>query len=264
MDAGRYLDRIGLDPETVSPNRESLRRLQRAHIETVPFENLAIVGDPFAGGRGEGVTLDLDALYDKLVARERGGYCFELNGLFHGLLRAVGFDADRVATCVLDEDGSVGTPANHHTNLVDLDRRYVVDVGLAVPPLRRPLPLDGDPRTGGAGLTWRVVDSDRPDADYLTQFRRPGEDEWTDRYVLDERPRDLSYFRASCDYLSTAPESTFTGDPVVTIGTDDGYKKLDRETLTVTSGAETTERAVAEDGWHDVLETEFGLRVAGN
>jgi N-hydroxyarylamine O-acetyltransferase len=262
MDAARYLRRVGVDPEGVTTDLESLHRLQRAHVEAVPFENLSIVGDPFAEGRGEGVTLDPDALYEKVVGRERGGYCFELNGLFHGLLCAVGFEADRVAACVLNEDGSVGTPANHHTNIVDLDRRYVVDVGLAVPPLRRPLPLAGGVRTDRAGVDWRVVDSDRPDAGYLTQFRKPG-GEWTDRYVLQERPRELSYFRASCDYLSRAPESPFTGDPVVTVGTGEGYKKLDHETLTVYREGTETERAVPEAEWHDTLAAEFGLRVNG-
>ncbi|MEF8908108.1 MAG: arylamine N-acetyltransferase [Haloarculaceae archaeon] len=262
MDAGDYLDRIGVDSEGVAVDRESLQRIQRAHVEAVPFENLAIVGDPFAEGDGEGVTLDPDALYEKVVTRERGGYCFELNGLFNGLLRAVGFDADRVAACVLEEDGSVRTPANHHTNIVDLDRRYLVDVGLAVPPLRRPLPLDGAVRTDRAGVDWRVVDSDRPDADRMTQFRKPG-GEWTDRYVFQERPRDLSYFQASCDHLSTAPESPFTGDPVVTVGTADGYKKLDRETLTVYRGGTETEQEVLKAEWYETLAAEFGLRVGG-
>jgi len=262
MDATRYLRRVGVDPEEVTADFESLHRLQRAHVEAVPFENLSIVGDPFAEGRGEGVTLDPDALYEKVVDRRRGGYCFELNGLFHGLLRAVGFDADRVAACVLDEDGSVGTPANHHTNIVHLDRRYLVDVGLAVPPLRRPLPLAGGVRTDRAGVDWRVVDSDRPDADRLVQFRKPG-GEWVDRYVFRERPRELAYFQASCDHLSTAPESPFTGDPVVTIGTEDGYKKLGRETLTVSRDGTETERAVPEVEWHDTLAAEFGLRVGG-
>lgn len=262
MDAARYLRRVGVDPDGVTTDLESLERLQRAHAEAVPFENLAIVGDPFAEGRGEEVTLDPEALYEKVVTRERGGYCFELNGLFHGLLRAVGFEADRVAARVLEEDGSVRTPANHHTNVVHLDRRYLVDVGLAVPPLRRPLPLDGAVRTDRAGIDWRVVDSDRPDADRLTQFRKPG-GEWTDRYVFREQPRELSYFQASCDHLSTAPESAFTGDPVVTIGTAEGYKKLGRETLTVSRDGTETERAIPEAEWHDTLAAEFGLRVDG-
>jgi N-hydroxyarylamine O-acetyltransferase len=260
MDATRYLQRVGVDPEGVTTDRGSLHPLQRAHVEAVPFENLSIVGDPFTTGHGEGVTLDPDALYEKVVGRERGGYCFELNGLFHGLLRELGFDAGRVAACVLETDGSVGTPANHHTNLVHLDRRYVVDVGLAVPPLRRPLPLDGSVRTDRAGVDWRVVDSDRPDADYLTRFRKPG-GEWTDLYVLQKRPRELSYFRASCDYLSTAPESPFTGDPVGTVGTEGGYKRLGREKLMVYRDGTETERKVPRGEWGGVLAAEFGLEA---
>jgi N-hydroxyarylamine O-acetyltransferase len=162
---------------------------------------------------------------------------------------------------VLDEDGTVDTPANHHTNVVSLDRRYLVDVGLAIPALRRPLPLDGGSRTDGAGITWRLVESDRPDADFLGQYRTPG-DGWTDRFVFRDRPRELSYFAASCEYLANAPESAFTGEPLVTIATDDGHYKLTRETLVFAREDERqTERPVADDEYHDTLESVFGLSV---
>ncbi|WP_340100190.1 arylamine N-acetyltransferase family protein [Salinibaculum salinum] len=260
MDVDRYLSRIGLNPDALSEHSvEGLARIQRAHVRSVPFENLSITGDPFTGDPGEGVTLSLQTLYQKIVEDERGGYCFELNGLFGWLLAEGGFEADRIAARVLGEDGDARPPANHHAHVVTLDRRYLVDAGLGVPTMRQPLPLDGSPRTDEAGVTWRVVESDRPDADYLTQFRMPGDDDWTDRYVFRERPRELAFFEATCEYLASAPESPFTGAPVVSIATADGHKKLSRETLTVSDG-ETTERPVAAHEWHDVLETEFGLR----
>jgi N-hydroxyarylamine O-acetyltransferase len=293
MDADRYLDRIGLDPDAVAgANRETLRSLQRAHVTAVPFETLSITGDPHGPRNGEGVSLDPANTYEKVVERRRGGFCYELNGLFGQLLRELGYDPDRVAARVVN-DGAARPPANHLSHVVEFDRRYVVDVGIGVPTMRRPTPLDGEVREDAAGVEWRVVESDRPDAAYVSQYRTPGGDAgdgqsddagdgedadeqnsssprsttshedadgWSDRYVFSDVPRDRSYFAATCDFLSTAPESPFTGDPVVTLATEHGHKRLTTETLTVTENGEKRERSVAPEKWHDVLETEFGLR----
>jgi N-hydroxyarylamine O-acetyltransferase len=267
-----YLDRIGLDPDaTRDPDFESLARLQRAHVTSVPFETLSITGDPFGTEvverddevgepDAEGVVLTLPHLYEKIVERERGGFCFELNGLFGWFLEDLGFEADRIAAGMLGDDGDPRPPANHHTHLVSLDRTYVVDVGTGTPPIRRPIPLDGSEVTDAAEVEWRVVESDRPDAEYLTQYREPTDEEWTDRYVFDATPRKLSYFEATCDYLATAPESTFTGDPVVSMATEGGHKKLSRGTLTRSERGDETELEVDDEEWHDVLESKFGLR----
>lgn len=255
-----YLERIGVAPETVeAADLATLERLQRAHVTSVPFETLAIVGDPYGDRSGPGVELSLPATYEKLVDRGRGGYCFELNGLFHWLLAEVGYEVDRVAARVTS-DGDAGPPANHHTNVVQLDRRYVVDVGMGTPVMRRPVPLNGEVRTDEAGVEWRIVESDRPDETYRSEFREPGDDEWSRRYVFSDVPRDLGYFEATNDYLQSAPESPFTGDPVVSIATEDGHLKLSGETLTETVGAEEYERTVSADEWYATLERAFGLQ----
>ncbi|NHN47946.1 arylamine N-acetyltransferase [Halostella sp. JP-L12] len=277
MDPDRYLDRIGLDAAAVdAADRETLERLQRAHVTSVPFETLSITGDPFGPRDGEDVSLDPARLYEKIVERRRGGFCYELNGLFGRLLRHLGFDPDRVAARVVN-DGTARPPANHLTHVVEFDRRYVVDVGMGTPTMRRATPLDGTVRKDAAGVEWRVVESDRPDAAYVSQYRTPGEDGeadgddesdqsdgadgWSDRYVFSDVPRDRSYFAATCDFLATAPESPFTGDPVVTIATERGHKRLSTETLTVYADGGKRERSVDPEEWHDVLETEFGLRT---
>nr|WP_255453960.1 arylamine N-acetyltransferase [Natronomonas sp. CBA1123] len=149
-------------------------------------------------------------------------------------------------------------PANHHALLVDFDRPHVVDVGLGLPKLREPLPVGGRVGPDGAGIEWRTVESDRPDADYVVQTRS-GE-EWDDRYIFTTDPRQLSYFAATCDHLATAPESTFTGDPTVNVGTERGYKRLTPETFTEVTDGEKRERAVAPDEYHETLEAEFGLQ----
>lgn len=264
-DPERYLARIGLEPADVAvADRETLERLQRAHVTTVPFENLSIVGDPHGDREGEGVTLELPHLYEKVVERGRGGYCFELNGLFGWLLGELGFEVDRIAARVVGSDGDATPPANHHSLLVRLDEPYVVDVGLGGSRLRRPLPLDGGVREDEAGVTWRVVESDRPDQEYAVEERGPGEDEWVVRYVFDTEPRMLSYFAATCDYLQTSPDSPFTGDPIVSVATARGRKKLSRDSLMRIEHGEERAVAVAPDEWHDVLEREFGFSHRGS
>lgn len=262
----RYLTRIGIDSNLVTrSDRDTLARLQRAHVTSVPFENLAIVGDPTDEESGDGVVLSIPQLHEKIVERERGGYCFELNGLFHSLLVALGYAVDRIPARIVSDDGA-GPPANHHTNILTLDQRYVVDVGMGTPTMRRPTPLNGDPVTDEIGVTWRVVSSDRPDETFRLEYRVPSEQNWSPQYVFSDYSCDLGYFRATNDYLQTAPESTFTGDPVVTIATETGHRRLSRDRLTESILTDTppTERSrtIPSRKWHETIKTDFGLHYS--
>lgn len=260
MDPSSYFDRLGRSHSYVAnPDYDVLARLQRAHVTAVPFETLAITGDPHSHREGAGVTLDVDATYEKVVEDERGGFCYELNGLFGTLLAELGYDVRRCAAMVVDDDGNPSPPANHLVHVVSLeDGRYVVDVGMGVPTMREPLPLDGSEVEDEAGVAWRAAESDRPEVDYAVEHREPG-GEWAVRYIFADEPRDRSYFQATCDYLTSAPESPFTGDPVVSRATADGHLKLEPETLTRSVGVETTEIEVAPEEWYDRIDREFGL-----
>lgn len=256
MTVDAYLDRIGLSPSAVdSTTRSTLARLQHAHVTTVPFENLSIVDDRY--GQGRGVSLSRSSFYEKIVERRRGGYCFELNGLFHDLLAALGYTVERVAARVAS---ALRTPANHHVNLVSLDQPYVVDVGTGPPMLRMPLPLDGTPHTDAAGVTWRIVDSDRPDAAYRAEVQPPGAPDWTPRYVFTPTPRPLRYFAPANDYLQSAPESPFTDTALVARSTDTGYGKLSGTTFVKTDGTTTTEHTVTAASRARLLRVFFGVR----
>jgi len=258
-----YLRRIGVDPASVgTPDLETLGRLQRAHVLAVPFENLSIVGDPAGEHEETGVVLSVPAIYEKLVERERGGYCFELNGLVHWLLAELGYDVDRIAARVTN-DGEARPPANHHTNVVDLDRRYVVDVGTGAPMIRRPLPLDGTPRTDDVGISWRVAESDRPDATFCTQFRFDDAGEWSTRYVFSDVPRQLQYFAATNEFLQCAPESPFTSGPFAVLATSEGHRELSATTYSERTATGELEYGVDENEWLAVLEREFGITPDG-
>ena len=120
MDVELYLQRINYRGSLV-PNLDTLRSLHRAHMFSVPFENLDI-------HLGRTIVLDEELFYEKIVGRKRGGFCYELNGLFAALLRDIGYDVTTLSARVADGD-SLGPDFDHMCLLVQFEARWLVDVG---------------------------------------------------------------------------------------------------------------------------------------
>src|SRR6476659_8547107 len=97
LDVSAYLDRIRYSGP-VEATAENLRALHRAHLLTVPFENLDI-------SVGRKTVVDEEAILKKIVERRRGGFCYELNGAFAALLRALGFQVTLLSARVARSDG---------------------------------------------------------------------------------------------------------------------------------------------------------------
>jgi N-hydroxyarylamine O-acetyltransferase len=120
MNVEDYLQRLGYNGDRI-PNAETLRNLHHAHLLAVPFENLDIhLGRP--------IVLDEKSLYEKIVRRRRGGFCYEANGLFAALLRELGFNVALLSARVMD-GGKLGPEFDHLTLLVQLEERWLADVG---------------------------------------------------------------------------------------------------------------------------------------
>ena len=113
MEVKAYLERIGYRGP-LAPTADTLRRLHVAHLLTVPFENLSIHA-------GERIVLDDVSLFDKLVTRRRGGFCYELNGLFAALLRELGFQVEMLSARVANREGVFGPEFDHMALLVKLE-----------------------------------------------------------------------------------------------------------------------------------------------
>lgn len=127
-----YLDRIGWGG-SVRPDLDTLIGLHRAHLLTIPYENLDI-------HRGKRLTLDVDDHYRKIVIERRGGWCYEMNGLLAWALRQIGFEVTLLASTVQGAPGRRAVEGNHLILLVELDRPYLADVGFGNGFLE-PLPL---------------------------------------------------------------------------------------------------------------------------
>ena len=93
-DGQAYAQRIGL-PWPLTPDLDTLDRIILAHQCTVPFENLQCYDE------GQMPSLEIEALFEKVVVQHRGGFCFELNALLLSFLKALGYDAWGVSCCII-------------------------------------------------------------------------------------------------------------------------------------------------------------------
>lgn len=140
-DIDAYLARIGITGKR-SPNAAFLDELIYAHQCAVPFENLDVYEKHLVP------SLGIEDLYDKVVVRKRGGYCFELNALFGALLRGLGFSVQPCMARVTFRPNPYPL-ISHRANLVTVgSTRYLADVGFGGPmPTFAPLVEHGASRT---------------------------------------------------------------------------------------------------------------------
>jgi N-hydroxyarylamine O-acetyltransferase len=266
----RYLARIGYKGP-VAPTLEVLAALQAAHIAAIPFEAIDAL-------TGVGIDIGAEAVAAKLIDRRRGGYCFEQNGLFLRVLKAIGFEAEAMLGRVrwmLPGDGPA-TPRTHQVVLVTLDGRpWLADVGFgaAVPP--QPLAMDSEAQQPTRHESYRV--------------RRGGfgwdveaqiGDECKPLYRLDDAAAPPIDCVVGNWYTSTHPESHFTRQLVaarttaearyglrdnrLTVRLADG--RIDRRYLT----ADEIERTLAEifllpvqRSWRPAIERAATAEIAG-
>ena len=248
MDVDRYLRRIGYrGPRTAT--LETLKALHRAHLLAVPFENLDI-------HFGTRIVLDQEKLADKILSRGRGGFCYELNGLFAELLRTLGFRVDLLSARVADANGVLGPDFDHLALLVHLDSPWLADVGFG-DSFRFPMRLEhGFELTDESG-TYRLAH----DGEWSVQ-KKDGE-RWKDEYRFALTPRALADFEPMCEYHQTSPESPFTRKRVCTLATADGRVTISDLRLIVTRGGERSERSLKDEReWTSAIQKQFGFSPA--
>lgn len=230
MEIDPYLERIGYDGP-VEPSESVLFGVHRAHIDRVAYENLAIhLGH-------ENTLVEADFL-DKIVTRRRGGWCYEMNGTLQWALRKLGFQVTRASGAVAREIIGDDARDNHLIGFVDLDRRYVVDVGLGDGP-SDPFPLEE--------RTW----SEGP-----LEFRleRLDEDQWrfhnhqhgmAPSFDFTEEPRELPSFQHMCTMLQTVEWSPFVTYAMVIRRTPDGFRAVRDTTLLEANASGKQEREIS-------------------
>jgi len=241
-----YLQRIKFVGE-VRSTESTLRALHRAHLFTVPFENLDI-------GLGREIVCDETRILHKIVNEHRGGFCYELNGAFAALLRALGFRVTLLSARVAREDGSYGPEFDHLTLRVDLKEPWLADVGFGECFLE-PLRLESRTEQAQSGRIYRLTSMD---SGFGMEVMADGK--WKREYAFTLQPRELSEFAGMCHYHQTSPESHFTRQRICSMATPEGRVTLSDEKLIETRGASREERLLSGDKeWRARLRERFGV-----
>jgi N-hydroxyarylamine O-acetyltransferase len=245
-----------------------LQALHRAHLLAVPFENLDIhLGRP--------IRLEQGALFDKIVTRRRGGFCYELNGLFALLLRGLGFDVTLLAAGVARADGGFGPEFDHLTLLVKppsaepMTRNllspishlpsptWLADVGFG-DSFRAPLRFVEGVEQERHGRAYRL---DRDGEHYTLQQRDAAA--WAPQYRFTLQSHAWEEYAGMCRYHQTSPESSFTRKRVCTLATPDGRVTLSEHTLIVTMHGQRTEQLLPDElAFYAALREHFGVDLA--
>jgi N-hydroxyarylamine O-acetyltransferase len=243
-----YLERIGYAGATTATS-DSLRGLQLAHVLSVPFENLDI-------HLGRRIVLEPARLFDKIVAHRRGGFCYELNGLFAELLMALGFEVARLDARVWN-GSDYGIDFDHMTLLVSLSEPWLADVGFGEA-FREPLPLTAGIEQVQPFGAYRLTQ----EGDLWRYEERDAAGEWITQYRFGLTSYQLEDFNGGCDYNQTSPESSFTQKRMCTLATPQGRVTLRDTRLIVTADGKKVDTPIAgEAEFRAALLTYFGIEL---
>jgi len=269
LDPQGYLERIRFPArghDALEPSLSLLRDLHEAHMLAIPFENLSI-------HYGQPIVLRDDALFDKIVTRRRGGFCYELNGLFAWLLRHLEYEVALLSAEVAGSGGSFSAPFDHlalRVHQVD-GADWLCDVGFG-DSYRRPLRFEPhSEQDGGDGHTYRMYESDmRADGEHgqparrywLVEQRTDMRSAWEPVYRFTLQPHALSDFAARCHYHQTSPESHFTRKRICSLALPDGRISLsDLRLITTRDGIRQERELASEEEYRAVLAERFGVAL---
>lgn len=254
---GHYLARIGLS-EVPPASPDGLARLQLAQRMAIPFENLDIQ-------LGRGIAIDSDSVFEKLVTRRRGGYCFEQNRLFHDMLAQLGIACRPLLARVrLGPPGQV-PPRTHMLLLVDLGgESWAADVGFGgtyAPPL---VLEDGAEAASPDGVQHRLRrQAGGLDGEWLLERAAPGAGEWQQQYSFDLAEVAQEDMEQANHWTATRPNTRFTSLHIASITLDGGFAALTDLQLSVTRGGVTDTRELPDpESWRRALAEHFTIELS--
>ena len=243
-DPGAYLKRIGIEESTLSPDRANLDRIIYAHLTHVPFENLDEYYDKSCP------ELETEKLFDKIVIRNRGGYCFELNAALYSLLCALGYEAYPVA-CRIQWGMDHLRPLSHRATIVVIDGvKHYCDVGFGGPSAKCSVPFN-ETVDGGFYI-------DQSQRETRVMRKSDGSDEliisFNDTFFEPVDFIPLNY------QVSMAPGSYFQMMPMINMTTPTGSMSITGDVFKCHDGGKVTEVKIEnEQMMSEYLKDKFGL-----
>lgn len=235
MNIKSYLERINFRGSHL-PNYETLCELQKTHLLNVPFENLDIHYD-------KEIILNINKIFQKIVTNKRGGFCYELNGLFYELLHALNFTVKMISARVYNNNKVFEEEYDHLALIVSIEGDdYLVDVGFGdfiLFPLKIDLGLEQNDTNG-------IFIIEKYDNEYL-QVSKILNDEIMPQYIFTTSPRELEEFKSMCHYNQTSPNSHFTYGKLISIQTLNGRITLTDKILKIRANTLIKKTTILDD-----------------
>jgi N-hydroxyarylamine O-acetyltransferase len=250
----RYLERVGLG-RPPDPDEEGLRQLHAAQAFSIPFENIDIhLGRP--------VSLKPEDLAAKILDRNRGGYCFELNGIFLLALTTLGFTVRPQLARVLYGRESAGA-RTHEVLIVTISgSKWLADCGFGGPGLRSPIPLIFDQVQEQYGDSYRL----RQDPELGTVLQKESQNHFLDLYAFDESEKTLDVdIEMANHFTSTWPASIFRLQRMCSLPHPWGRVTLSDMELTIHRDGQSVQRTLpAGPEYMAALKEHFHIDVDAN
>jgi len=251
MNIPAYLTRMNYSA-SVKPDAETLHGLHLAHLLSVPFENLDI-------DLNQPIQLSEEALWDKIILRKRGGFCYELNGLFARFLKQLGFDVTYLNARVFNREGELGIGFDHLALLVKIPQeptRWLADVGFG-DSFTEPLSFEmGNEQVQGL----RSYRLEQTTEGYIT-WQKNYDGTWERQYFFDLQPHNFpDEYEVACLYHQTSPKSSFTRASIISRATPEGRISLEDGSLIITTNGQREERLVPDrEEYQALLKEHFGV-----
>ena len=247
----KYFERIGLElPAQIVPDSALLKKLQFAHCTTVPYENLDIL-------RQIPLSLEPEALYEKVVVQGKGGFCFELNGLFAWLLEQLGYKVTEYAARYLRGESSIPMRRHRVMKVEAIDGVWICDVGIGEVCPRYPVQLVEGLEQPQFDECYRL-DKD-PFLGWVLMDLHHGQ--WRQFYSFTEEPQLMVDYIAPTFYCEKHPDSPFIRAPMLAIKTSDGRIAIDADQFSVYENGTVTRRTYTNDEYPVLLDRYFGIRL---
>ena len=245
-----YLQRIRFRG-TIKPDLTTLIDLHESHVYAVPFENLDVQNKVL-------IQLELGHLFNKVVNRRRGGFCYELNYLFYELLREIGFEVNMISASTY-EDGTFGPAFDHLALVIHLDDQlWLADVGYG-DLFVRPLPIDTS-KTHFDGRHHFRFEQQNSGAFILSMSS--DQVSFSKKYLLKLDACNITDFHAQCEFKQHHPASYFVRNRVVTLPTMGGRKTIFNGKLIINERGERMETPIRGEAhlW-ELVRMAFGMEV---
>jgi len=221
-----YLDRIGYrgEPRT---DLSTLTALMSAQLQSVPFENTEVQA-------GRIPSLVYEDIVTKIVTHNRGGYCYEVNGLFAMALTAIGFEWYFAGARPMFYPAR--RPKTHMVVIVTIDgKNYLCDTGFGGHGIRQPLEIAEANRIVQESDTFSLK---LHDDEYVLKTLLG--DEWTPQYGFTLIPQEWIEFSLANYFNATNPDTIFTQKKLAVMQTPRGRRILVDNSLKIIEEGEVT------------------------